>query len=716
MKLHAGTNTIEKSGNFEESKFSIEASSKAFFILSDGLYSNKILAVVRELSTNAYDSHVEAGKAHIPFDVHLPTALDPIFFIRDYGTSMSHEDCMQLYTTYFRSTRNNSNDAVGCLGLGSKAPFAYSDSFTVEAYLDGKKRLYTGYKDENGSPVFSMLEEFDTNEQNGIKVSINVQSNDIHKFRNEAHDVYEFFKVRPNFIGESVKYTEPKKVLEGNGWYFDDDNNSDLNVIIMGQIAYPLNANQVAGGDDSAEFKFLEYSSGLRIFVNIGDVDITPSREALSYSKETKANIISKVRTITTEITNKIEQEIKNQPTLFKARVKYVQISDQCHSIKSAVESLQKSITWNDIKLFDSIAGESVDIKDKISCISLYKHNYRKKIDTDYKVERLHFSNRSKFVVDNLPRGGMSRIKQYMRETDSTHYGNMRSVYGSNFTCYVYKLADGETVDNCKLYDMMGGATKEDVILTSLLDKVEYNRSSSNGSGDYGPAIQAQVFNEEKGAFEICNMSVKYENAHYFTESKGEVSIGYTSISISDLVHMLTWIHEHYNDDVTDMTFYIVKPSIVKNRKLDERGNWRDGSMILNKVFADAIEKNRENIIKVHTRFNLSNHRNEKWTSVLEMTKTNSKAKQIVSDYNEYKGSIDKMSGDMHMIQNMARMLNGVEPVNFSNVKINSDKFSKEFDEEMKKYPMLKVVNSIWSETDRQLVADYIDGIENSTK
>ena len=53
---------------------------------------------------------------------------------------MEHEDCMVLYTTYFRSTRNNSNDSVGCLGLGSKAPFAYTDSFTVEAYLNGIKR------------------------------------------------------------------------------------------------------------------------------------------------------------------------------------------------------------------------------------------------------------------------------------------------------------------------------------------------------------------------------------------------------------------------------------------------------------------------------------------------------------------------------------------------------------------------------------------------
>ena len=54
MKLHSSTHTVEKSGNFEENQFSIEASAKAFMILSDGLYSNKILAVVRELSTNAY--------------------------------------------------------------------------------------------------------------------------------------------------------------------------------------------------------------------------------------------------------------------------------------------------------------------------------------------------------------------------------------------------------------------------------------------------------------------------------------------------------------------------------------------------------------------------------------------------------------------------------------------------------------------------------------
>ena len=53
MKLQQNTNTVVRSGSFEESNYSIEASAKAFSILSDGLYANKVKAVVRELSTNA---------------------------------------------------------------------------------------------------------------------------------------------------------------------------------------------------------------------------------------------------------------------------------------------------------------------------------------------------------------------------------------------------------------------------------------------------------------------------------------------------------------------------------------------------------------------------------------------------------------------------------------------------------------------------------------
>lgn len=59
--------------------YKIKNSGTAFEILSSGLYSNKIKAIVRELGCNAYDSHVAAGHPEKPFDVHIPTMLSPTF-------------------------------------------------------------------------------------------------------------------------------------------------------------------------------------------------------------------------------------------------------------------------------------------------------------------------------------------------------------------------------------------------------------------------------------------------------------------------------------------------------------------------------------------------------------------------------------------------------------------------------------------------------------
>lgn len=703
MKLHAGTNNIERSGDFEESQFSIEASAKAFFILSDGLYSNKILAVVRELSTNAYDSHVDAGKSDVPFDVHLPNRLEPTFYIRDYGTSMSHESCMQLYTTYFRSTRNNSNDAVGCLGLGSKAPFAYCDSFTVEAYLDGERRLYTAYKNEDGSPVFSLMDTSETTEPNGIKVSINVSEYDVGRFNVEARKVYEFFKVRPNFISEPIHYSTPEKIIEGNNWYFDG--HSDDNLIIMGQIAYPVDSNQIIIADDKASSKnskFIDYSNGLRLFVNIGDVDITPSRESLSYSSQTKININNFISQILNDISVKIQNEIKEQPSLFKARKKYVQIADKCHSIKNAMESLQKSIIWNEQNLFDKLGTETVHIPKDMHVKLFEKSGYRSKIEVRTDIERINFNNKNVIVIDDLPRGGISRTKQYMKDTGGTSYG---------YYCYYYKLNNGETVDNCEFYNTLGGATKEDVVFTSSMPKIVYNRSGG-GSSDGLPAVQIQVYNEESGMFEECPMSVKYENAFYFTESKGNVKLGHKNVSISDMIDVMKYMHEHYNDITEGKTFYLVKPSVAINRKLEQRDNWHSGYNLVVSVFNDAINKNYENIVEYRNKESLCNNYNHsKWIEVITKTKNDSVVKNLIFEYNEYASRIDKIASEVTLLIGMINYIPGVQ-IKFTN---NEPKynFSERFEKAMEKYPILKVIKNVpWCDDEQQIVADYIDSVE----
>ena len=157
MKLHNENNDVVRSSQFEQSDFTIESSAKAFQILSSGLYSDKILAVIRELSTNAYDSHVDIANEAKPFEVHMPTKLDTKFSIRDFGTGLSHDDCMNLYTTYFGSTKTDSNEVVGCLGLGSKSPFAYTDAFNVSSFHNGKLRVYTAYKNEDNTPAFALI-------------------------------------------------------------------------------------------------------------------------------------------------------------------------------------------------------------------------------------------------------------------------------------------------------------------------------------------------------------------------------------------------------------------------------------------------------------------------------------------------------------------------------------------------------------------------------
>ena len=143
----------------EIGEFRIRNSAKAFNILSSGLYANKIRAIIRELSCNAIDSHVAAGRIETPFDVHLPNQLEPWFAIRDYGTGLSHEQVTNIYTTYFESTKTDSNAFIGALGLGSKSPFSYTDNFTVTAVKDGRKGIYTAFINEQGVPSIALMME-----------------------------------------------------------------------------------------------------------------------------------------------------------------------------------------------------------------------------------------------------------------------------------------------------------------------------------------------------------------------------------------------------------------------------------------------------------------------------------------------------------------------------------------------------------------------------
>ena len=57
MKIPEQKKDVSRSADFKESVFKIASTNLAFDILSSKLYEDVPLAIVRELSANAYDSH-----------------------------------------------------------------------------------------------------------------------------------------------------------------------------------------------------------------------------------------------------------------------------------------------------------------------------------------------------------------------------------------------------------------------------------------------------------------------------------------------------------------------------------------------------------------------------------------------------------------------------------------------------------------------------------
>ena len=74
--------------------FNFELNGKTFKALFSDIYTDKIGSVVREIASNCRDSHVEAGKADVPFDIKIGSDGfgSNIIEFTDYGVGMSKRD------------------------------------------------------------------------------------------------------------------------------------------------------------------------------------------------------------------------------------------------------------------------------------------------------------------------------------------------------------------------------------------------------------------------------------------------------------------------------------------------------------------------------------------------------------------------------------------------------------------------------------------------
>ena len=443
MILNEEKKNVVVSGNFTKTDFSIHADPKAFSILSDKIYTNKIAAVIREISTNAYDAHI-AAKNKKPFDVHLPTALEPFFSVRDYGTGLSHEDCMHVYTTYFMSTKTDSNDFVGALGLGSKSPFCMVDSFTVISYFNGMVRTYSAYKDEEDCPQFALLIEEETNEPNGLEVSLSVERDDIWDFEKEAKEIYGYFDDVPNI--------NIKAVAEGahdylNGYTIRNKNYATDTKwgntrCVMGQVCYNLDYHDV-----DHELSSLD----MILYFDIGEINFTPGRETLSLDKKTVKAIKAKLDFVQEDIREQIQKQIDDCPNYFEAAKIWDGLDHKFRRVGMEYED------------------EPMGVRQIEPSICFYKENYRATIQKTL-ITSAYYDSKTEYFF-KAP-GMTGRIRAYLKDFA---YGQNRRVilidkcqveeigFDASYVRELSELPKPErssfsgTVDKCKIYKLKDG-------------------------------------------------------------------------------------------------------------------------------------------------------------------------------------------------------------------------------------------------------------------
>ena len=150
---------VTSSGRQRKAKFGISRTQTTHVmrILRDTMYSDKVLAVLREYSSNAWDAHRMIGKADLPIEVTLPTMNTPTLVIRDFGPGLTGDQALYHFTQFGESTKRETDEAVGSLGVGCKAGHAYSDSFTVTSWCQGTKTIYFAVLDADDAGEMRVL-------------------------------------------------------------------------------------------------------------------------------------------------------------------------------------------------------------------------------------------------------------------------------------------------------------------------------------------------------------------------------------------------------------------------------------------------------------------------------------------------------------------------------------------------------------------------------
>lgn len=313
MIIQTEKKEVTKSQEFKTINYGVNVDNLPllFQMLRTNLYSDLHGSIIREVVSNVEDAHTEAGKKDAIGEVEWVDenrilGVDCQLIIRDFGVGLSPERMETVYGNYLSSTKRGSNDSIGGFGLGSKVPFAYTDSFFVETVFDNMKYRYLCYIDETQLGAISLLGKEKVKRENGTEIIIPIKSQD------DKDDFQEAIYKQLSYF-HNIKYIGFEK--PNNDVLYEDEYCIILKHapisnahIVLGKIAYEIDIDALKLTDTEGI-----YSSGVGVKFPIGELQPTLSRESLFWSPAVKLKVEERLKKARKSIRVQLEQEIQGE-------------------------------------------------------------------------------------------------------------------------------------------------------------------------------------------------------------------------------------------------------------------------------------------------------------------------------------------------------------------------------------------------------------------
>lgn len=321
-----GSQAIESTSTRKKMDMSADAKSMVFQLFTKNVYSNPIGTVVREITSNCFDSHVEA-KVKAPVVIRkwtdTQTNTEYVSFF-DFGVGMSPDRFENVYGVYFESTKRIDNTQIGGFGIGGKTPLAYKRStgqgegeydnaFYVITIFDKMKYSYMVFEGHD-SPEWALLHSEATVEGNGTEIRIPVLAKDAAQFSKEmVRQLYYFEDIIFEGFEKEWKYgeilTNEYQIMRAKTFLFRGADYSDYMHICLGRVAYPIDYATL--GLDAGEYRL-----PVALKLEVGDINVVVSRESVDYSEGTIKMLKAKLIETKKEVVEMLMKQYEDITTL----------------------------------------------------------------------------------------------------------------------------------------------------------------------------------------------------------------------------------------------------------------------------------------------------------------------------------------------------------------------------------------------------------------